>query len=88
MIIQLLSSQTTTLVPYKHAKPSLILLQNGVYAATKLLQEFPESQIYALENDWRASGLDPNNKVILITANRWVELCALHHPVITIQNAN
>jgi sulfur relay protein TusB/DsrH len=88
MIIQLLSSHTDAVLPYYHAKPAIILLQNGVYAARKLLHEFPELQVYALENDWHASGLSHNNKVALITANQWVELCAMHLPVITIQNTN
>jgi sulfur relay protein TusB/DsrH len=88
MIIQLLTSQTKSLIPYCNANTAVILLQNGVYAAAKILQEFPNSQLFALENDWRASGLDLNEKVNLISALQWVELCAMHQPVITIQNAN
>lgn len=88
MIIQLLTSQTKLLVPYAHANTAVILLQNGVYAAPKIWQEFPKVSVYALENDWRASGLALNDKVELITALQWVELCAMYHPVITIQNAN
>ena len=85
MIVQLLTSQTKSLVPFCHANTTVILLQSGVYSATKLLQEFPQLCIYALDNDWWASGLAINDKVKLVNAHQWVELCAIHYPVITIQ---
>lgn len=88
MIVQLLTNQTKLLLPYCHANTAVILLQNGVYAANKIRQDFPNIPVYALENDWLASGLVVNKNVKLISASQWVELCATHHPVITIQNAN
>lgn len=88
MILQLLTSQTKSIAPYCRAKVALVLLQNGVYAATKILHDYPDLTVYALHNDWLASGLEEHPKVRLISAQQWVELCALQHPVITIQHAN
>jgi len=88
MIVQLLTHHIESIAPYCEANTSVILLQSGVYAAPKILLMYPSVMVYALSNDWRASGLIENPKVKLISDMKWVELCALHHPVITIQDPN
>lgn len=88
MIVQLLSNHAASIAPYCEANAVVILLQNGVYAAAKVVHKYPEIAVYALHNDWHASGLVDNVKVTLISAQQWVELCALHHPVITIQQGS
>ena len=88
MIVQLLTNHPNAIAVYCEAKTSVILLQNGVYAASKLLFDYPSLSVYALRSDWQASGLAEHPSISLISAPKWVELCALHHPVVTIQHAN
>lgn len=88
MIIQLLHNNTSLVSLYRSESPSIILMQNGVYAASNLLNTFPEHTVYALLADWQASGLPELSKVKLISPQEWVELCACNKPVITLQDAN
>jgi sulfur transfer complex TusBCD TusB component (DsrH family) len=85
MILQLLVNNPSAIFSYCDKQCPVILLQNGVYSANTLVKKYPNNVYYALENDWLASGLPPCSLVTLISSSDWVNLCALHHPVITIQ---
>jgi sulfur transfer complex TusBCD TusB component (DsrH family) len=85
MIIQLLSNTPFSVFSYCDLAVPIIMLQNGVYSASLLSNKYPSNTFYALENDWLASGLIAPVNVTLISASKWVDLCAQQHPVITIQ---
>lgn len=85
MILQLLSNTPHSIFAYCELGTAVILMQNGVYSASALVSKYPNNTFYALENDWLASGLIVQKNVSLISAAQWVDLCARHHPVITIQ---
>jgi sulfur relay protein TusB/DsrH len=85
MILQLLSNTPCSVFAYCELGSAVILMQSGVYSAATLVSKYPNNTFYALENDWLASGLIVHENVSLISAFQWVDLCAKHHPVITIQ---
>lgn len=89
MLIMLLDNLPSQVSPYLEKSADqiqLILLHTGVYAASNLLKTFPGLQVYAIENDWKAAGLEVIKGVTLINYDTWVELCAKHQPVVTLQN--
>jgi sulfur relay protein TusB/DsrH len=85
MIIQLLSNTPEKVHSYCNDKVGLILLQDGIYCAQSLAKKYPNNTIYALDDDWLASGLPLVEGINLISADEWVNLCARFHPVVTIQ---
>jgi len=85
MIIQLLSNTPSKVAAYCEQGLSVILLQNGVYAALSLIADYPKCTFYAVKNDYFASGLPKLENLILVSDMQWVNLCAQQHPVITIQ---
>ncbi len=85
MIIQLLTNQPERLAPYIDAQPIVIVMQSGVYAIRQLLVLYPALTLYALSSDVAASGLNISDNISYISGSEWVNLCALHHPVITLQ---
>jgi len=56
-----------------------------VYAASEIAETYPNFIIYALSNDYEASGLALIDEVKLIDTLQWVALCSEHHPVVSIQ---
>ena len=85
MIIQLLTNQADRIAPYISVDPIVIVIQSGIYSTQQLIKQYPSLRIYALTPDVLASGLELNSSVTCISANEWVDLCALNHPVITLQ---
>ena len=85
MLIQLLNNTPESAISLvdENAETPLILIQSGVYAYKTLLDK-TEAKIYALEKDWKAAGLE-ESRVQTINYEQWVDLCAKHHPVITLQ---
>lgn len=85
MIVQLLSNTPCLLAPYCSQGIAVIFLQDGIYSAAKLLFEYPHNTFYALAQDYQASGLPELTDLILISNEQWVDLCAVQHPVVTLQ---
>jgi len=86
------SSDKNKLLPFAKAKSKLLLLQSGVYLYSEIESSELENAFeatYIIETDFIASGLDPdtlkNQSTHLITHSEWVELCAINHPIITLQ---
>jgi sulfur relay protein TusB/DsrH len=63
----------------------VVLMQEGVYAAQALVDSGKQLKCFALAPDWAASGLPVISGVELIEYQEWASLCALKHPVMTVQ---
>ncbi|MGB3727535.1 MAG: DsrH/TusB family sulfur metabolism protein [Glaciecola sp.] len=85
MLIQLLCNQADLLKQYTINETPILLLQNGVYAAKNILNEYPNAVLYALQADWLAAGLNKPDRLSLITHNEWVALCEQHQPIVSVQ---
>lgn len=85
MILQVLSENTQLLENYVGYAGPIVLLQNAVYVAPSIVKIFPQASVYALRNDYMASGLDSLSQVKLIEADEWVDICSKYHPVVTVQ---
>ena len=85
MIVQLLSNTPHAVALYCKAGTPIMLLQDGVYSAAAIHSRFPQQACYALDTDWFAAGLAKMTYVELVTTAQWVNLCALHQPVVTVQ---
>ena len=68
------------------AGDALLLLQDGVYAATQelALLTIPGLKLYALENDILARGITLTNpQISVINDQQWLALCIEYHKVIS-----
>ncbi|MEM0912352.1 MAG: DsrH/TusB family sulfur metabolism protein [Pseudomonadota bacterium] len=87
MLLMVLSNEMAKMQPFMDMDCKVMLLQAGVYLYDELTAHF--SDVYVLESDFRASGLDvkqsSHGDINLISHADWVELCAIHHPVVTVQ---
>ncbi|MDT0594270.1 DsrH/TusB family sulfur metabolism protein [Glaciecola petra] len=86
MIIQLFSSQASKIDDYINAQTIVVLIQDGVYACKNILNQYPDCEIYALDRDWHAAGLETNIACQLLSDQEWVLLCSKHSPIISLQD--
>ncbi len=84
MLIQLFSNTPAIIARYEVEKTPLVLLQDGVYAAKTIIEDYSNFIVYAIEDDFCASGQKPSSGITLISIDEWVKLCAQHPPVLSI----
>ena len=84
MIIQLFINDAEQVQGLINEAYGIVLLQSGVYCAQALAIN-NLANVYGLKEDFEAAGVTAPNQVKLISCEEWVELCATHYPVVTIQ---
>lgn len=85
MLIQILTDDLRPLQQYKSYEGPVILLQDAVYVAKEIKVCYPGFDVYMLESEFLASGINKSDFYNIIQPEQWVELCANFHPVLTIQ---
>ncbi|MBT1449617.1 hypothetical protein KJ365_01875 [Glaciecola sp. XM2] len=91
MLLQVLSNQPDKVSPYfGDDDVSIVLMQDGVYMLSLLLQEVPAPRVFVLEQDWLASGLAhqrifEGKQINLINPMQWVAMTTEHFNVVTVQ---
>lgn len=85
MLIQILTNDLRPLQNYENYEGPVILLQDAVYAAKEIRENYPNFKLYMLESEFLASGVKSSDCYNIIQPEQWVELCAKFHPVLTIQ---
>ncbi|WP_395343308.1 DsrH/TusB family sulfur metabolism protein [Ningiella sp. W23] len=78
-----------------NTQDAYVLLQDGVYLFSMLIDHVPSSAIYILKADLDASGLESTLKAHLetkssaklqvISDEQWVALCTENSPIVTVQ---
>lgn len=84
MIIQLFINNTEKVQGLINEAHGIVLLQQGVYCA-QVLAKNNLTNIYGLKEDFDAAGVIAPTQIKLISCKEWVELCATHYPVVTVQ---
>lgn len=85
MLLMILTNNLKQIETYTCHKADILLLQDSVFVANNIEAMFPDSAVYVLESDLLACGCSIPNTCIVIDDKKWVELCASHTPVVTVQ---
>lgn len=62
---------------------ALLLIQDGVYAASDNGEPLPINPVYCLAADAEARGISPGGQVQVIDDTQWVDLCCTHNPIVS-----
>lgn len=86
MLIQFFSANASKLDDYLDDHTIVVLIQDGVYAHRNIQKTHPNCEVYALERDWQAAGLETSTACPLLSDQDWVLLCSKHSPIISLQD--
>ncbi len=84
MLVQIFENNIEKVIELISGGEAFVLLQNGVYWSRELLA-LTTKPIFGLQSDFEAAGLTAPADVELISNEVWVDLCAKHTPIVSIQ---
>lgn len=84
MLVQIFENDIVKVTELLGGCDAFILLQNGVYCSRELVK-LTNKPIFGIQEDFEAAGLIPPSGVELISNELWVDLCAKHSPIVSIQ---